>query len=78
MMKIWSTKYCLTMGILEHEVKDVGDGLVRVANTVQYLHGEGREWHRTYESAIARAEQMRRKKILALQKQIERLHALRF
>jgi hypothetical protein len=35
-----------------------------------YLHGEGREWHRTRQQAVERAEALRVKKIKALRNQI--------
>ena len=41
-------------------------------------HGEGKEWCRTKEEAIKRAEEMRKKKICSLKKQIEKLNSLRF
>ena len=79
-MKVWITKYALTSGILEKEVKDFGDGSVReIENSFPiYYHGEGKEWHRTKESAIAKAEEMRKKKIASLKKQIEKLEKMEF
>lgn len=38
----------------------------------------GKDWHRTPEAAIARAEEMRAEKIASLKKQIERLMKLEF
>lgn len=76
-MKIWNSKYALTEGLIEQEVEEVGDSMVKVG-PLQYLHGEGREWHRTRESAAARAEAMRRAKIASVRKQLARLEALRF
>ena len=77
-MKVWITKYALMHGILErtgescppHGMIQYGIGL--------YAHGEGREWHRTRESAIKRAESMRAKKIVSLEKSIEKMKALQF
>lgn len=43
-----------------------------------YYHGEGNDWHRTKESAIAKAEEMRKKKIASLKKQIEKLEKMEF
>lgn len=43
-----------------------------------YYHEEGKEWHRTKESAIAKAEEMRKKKIASLQKQIKKLENINF
>lgn len=76
-MKIWNSKYALTEGLIEQEGEEVGDSMVKVGS-LQYLHGEGKEWHRTRESAAARAEVMRKAKIASVRKQLARLEALRF
>ena len=76
-MKIWNSKYALTQGLTEHDGEEVEDGMVKVG-PVYYLHGEGKEWHRTRESAVARAEVMRKAKIDSIRKQLARLEALRF
>ena len=76
-MKIWNTKYALTRGIVEQEAIQVS--MTTVKNGVaSYLHGEGKEWHRTNKSAVARAEDMRNKKIDSLKKQLATLESLRF
>lgn len=84
-MKIWNTKYALTTGITTHEVNGTcgtNDSMVEVPKTVKryafYLHGEGKDWHRTEESAIARAEMLRAKKIDSLKMQIKKLEKLKF
>ena len=80
-MKVWITKYALTSGIIETEAEECGDDMVRVHNSTfcdSYYHKEGREWHRTKESAIAKAEEMRKKKIDSLQKQIKKLENMKF
>lgn len=79
-MKVWITKYALTKGILEKECEDCRDDTVRETENSfpVYYHGEGKEWHRTKESAIKRAEEMRQKKITRLKKQIEKLEGMRF
>ena len=77
-MKVWITKYALTIGILErtgefcppHGVIQYGIGL--------YAHGEGREWHRTHYSAAKRAEAMRITKIASLKRGIVKMKALQF
>lgn len=76
-MKIWNSKYALTEGLIEQEGEEVGDSMVQVGSS-QYLHGEGKEWHRTRESAAARAEVMRKAKIASVRKQLARLEAMRF
>ena len=82
-MKIWNSKYALTEGLIEQEGEEfgeVGSSIIRVGSPLrkEYLYGEGKEWHRTRESALARAEVMRRAKIASVRKQLARLEALRF
>lgn len=77
-MKIWITKYALTNGIREAEGTGVSDGMasVRGPHLTEYYHG--RDWHKTREAAVARAEEMRTAKIASLQKSIAKLEKLRF
>lgn len=79
-MKVWITKYALTQGIFEAEAEVIEDGTVRVRQEfiVSYYHKEGRDWHKTKESAVAKAEEMRKKKIASLKKQIEKLEKKKF
>lgn len=80
-MKVWITKYALTKGIIETEAEDCGDDMVRVHNKGycdSYYHKEGNEWHRTKQSAISKAEEMRKKKIESLKKQIRKLENMKF
>lgn len=76
-MKIWNSKYALTDGLIEQDGEDVGDSMVKIG-PLQYLRGDGMEWHRTREGASARAEVMRKAKIASVRKQLARLEALRF
>ena len=76
--KIWVTKYALSKGIFETEGEAVGEGLFKAHKQYDYFHGEGRDWHRTKESAIVRAENMRIAKIASLKKQIAKLEKLSF
>lgn len=41
-------------------------------------YARGKDWHRTPEAAIARAEEMKAAKIASLRKQIDRLEKLEF
>lgn len=81
-IKIFNTKYCLTSGILEQDAIEVGDGMVEIPKTgktfAYWLHGEGKEWHRTLDSAILHAEDMKAKKISSLNKSISKLENLKF
>ena len=77
-MKIWNSKYALTSGLLLQDGREVGDSVVRIAESYQYLVGEGKEWHRTYEEAAMRAEQMRDEEVGRLAGEIARLKAMSF
>ncbi len=79
-MKVYVTKYALTLGIQEREVIDVGHGSVRDTATLmpQYFYIEGKGWHKTMESAIKQANRMRDSRIKALEKQIQKLKELTF
>lgn len=78
-MKVWITKYALTSGILEREAEVCTDSTISVKGTgycTVCFHGN--EWHKSRESAIAKAEEMRKKKIASLKKQIEKLEKMEF
>lgn len=81
-MIVYVTKYALTKGIQMHEVGEPSGSteLVTDVRGWQYgeFHGQGREWHKTLESARIRAEELREAKIVSLQKQIKKLKNLRF
>lgn len=84
-MQIWITKYALTTGIFVTEAEDDFDSLVGDAiNVIQkgacnghqlYFRGN---WHTTEEKAIAKAEKMKKLKIISLKKQIKKLQKLEF
>jgi hypothetical protein len=78
-MKVFVTKYALTAGIQEIEVKqseNYPEMVTNIANSYQTFHGEGRDWHRTWDSAAAHAEKMRVGKIASLKKSIHKLERL--
>ena len=82
-MIIYVTKYALTTGISKHEADIHKDGNMAVTKRVcqsysMCLHGEGKEWHRTREAALNRAEEMRIKKLQSLDKQHKKISALKF
>lgn len=79
-MKAWITKYALTCGIGRIECKEVGSGMIKdyQQKYPTYYHGEGREWHRTFESAVQKANDMKKLKIKALNKQIAKLNSIDF
>lgn len=81
--KIWSTKYALTSGIVEHLVEKCGEGMVKTAGSFssgggEYFYVEGKQWHRTLEQAKEYAETMRKKKIESLKKSIAKIEKLTF
>lgn len=76
MIMVWCTKKALTKGV------EYLSGYI-VNNSFYHkeyfgVFGEGKNWHRTKEGAIERAEQMRLNKIKALKKQIEKLEKISF
>ena len=78
--EVWITKYALSTGIRKETVRQSlsPDMVVTDDRWKQCFHGEGRDWHRTRESAEARADMMRQAKILSLRKQIMKLGAMTF
>lgn len=77
---VYITKYALTKGIFKSRVviSTFCETMVRDVKTQICYHGEGRDWHRTVESALKRAEEMKRKRIISLKKSIEKLEKLKF
>lgn len=86
-MNFYVTKYALTSGLMtfesiDYEVKS-GTNMLRPKAHVpfgfrHFFHVEGKEWHRTEEAAIARAEEMRVAKIASLKRQMAKLEKLDF
>ncbi len=76
--KVWLTKYALTQGVFLKDVEDCGDDMVadRGKYTACY-HGEGRDWHRTRESALRRVEEMRAAAIKAAKRKLDKLTTMR-
>ena len=80
-MKVWISKYALTQGIFETEAEiceTFADMIKCVGEWGAFYHGEGKEWHKTKEEAIVKAEEMRLKKIESLKKQIDKLTKMKF
>lgn len=79
-MKVWISKYALTTGLYEVEVElsNTFPGMVYEKKNMVFYHGEGREWHRTKEGAVKRAEEMRIRKINSLKKQIKKIENMKF
>jgi hypothetical protein len=82
-MKVFATKYALSIGIEEFEAdwnENVPSMVTKKSDRWHACsyHGEGRDWHRTREAAVKRANAMRVKKIASLKKQIDKLEAQAF
>ncbi|WP_304977218.1 hypothetical protein [Parabacteroides goldsteinii] len=81
MAKIFITKYALTKGIIEKEA-DIHS--FRDGSKFAYVRGEFIGYKMivdafyNYESAIQRAEEVRKKRIASLKRQIEKLEKLSF
>lgn len=82
--KVYVTKYALSTGIIViSDVEwctDISEQMVsyklRDNNITQILHSP--DWHRTPETALARAEEMRQAKIKSIKKQLTKLEKLEF
>ena len=87
-MKVWITKYCLTMGIQEMEanvcsangdmIEKVKDNESKEFQPTEFYHGKGRDWHDNKNSAIKRANEIKSKKIESIKKQLKRIENLKF
>jgi hypothetical protein len=85
---IWVTRYALSSGIfsVEADIKtsnsDGADGPTTASfkreQDVWNIYVHKPDWYRTREDAVKRANEMRRKKIISLKRQIEKLEALTF
>lgn len=78
----WVTKYALTTGIQKVQAtvcSDISETMISYREDARYeLTAHGKDWHRTEEEAVARAEEMRVKKIASLKKSIAQLERLSF
>lgn len=77
---VWITTYALTTGITRHSARishiPSMVEIIHERSLKQYAHGEGKDWHRTREGAVARAEEMRKAKIASLRKSIAKLEKM--
>lgn len=78
------TKYALTSGIFVFTgtISRASPGMLHGRRSeehyTEHFHGEGRDWHRTWESALARAEKMKEAKIASLNKSIRKIERMTF
>lgn len=73
----WVTKYALTAGIERKPLRIADSGYAYSLERFHVQYGPT-EWHQLREQAVAKAEDMRRKKIASLRKQIAKLEGLSF
>lgn len=79
MIKVWITKHALTEGIKVVDAEVCGDGsMVSYGNAGCSMYAHGKDWHKTPEAAMDRAEEMRKAKIASLRKSIAKIEALKF
>jgi hypothetical protein len=76
-MKVWVTKYALTVGIKVIDV-DIIPSSKMIKYGHSYLHGEGKEFHLNEKSAVAKANEMVSAKIKSLEKSLLKFKALKF
>lgn len=84
-MKVYITKYVLTSGIeeinLSHMASSGIDGVflsfARTVGSCPEVYSK-KDWYYDKDSAVARAEEMRKKKIASLRKKIEKLEKMKF
>ena len=80
-MKIWITAYCLTYGILERHADETDGDIVTIRETngtSWRLFGEGKNWHRNKSDAIKRANDIKIKRLMSIDKQRKRISAIEF
>lgn len=85
MKKVFITKYALTQGIIEKETeitiyKSSIEEPIECARVIGEWPGYtiGKEAFYTLEEAVKKAEEMRKRKIASLRKQIEKLEKMEF
>ena len=76
-MKVFITKYALSMGILAREGNPWEDYVSCDFNGRKLLIGKG-DWHLTMVGAVDKAESMRLNKIASLERHINKLKAMVF
>ena len=75
-MKVWISKYALTQGVRYTNGEPVKGIYFLGIGTHEWYDRD--EWHKTPEEAVAKAEEMRKRKLASLEKQVAKLRALTF
>ncbi len=75
---VWITRYALTSGVEKARANRCSrtPGMIAVRRGIATVYFHGKDWHETEKAALARANNMRLKKIAALGKQIAKLQKL--
>lgn len=78
--RLYITKYALTEGIRleECDISPKFSSMATPHGRIMSYHGEGKEWHRTFESAQKQAYAMRDAKIKSLEKALKKMKAMNF
>jgi hypothetical protein len=76
--KVWLSKSALTDGVTECVVTGAFEGRIRTDNYYWRPLTAGKDVHATRAEAVAAAEEMRKRRIESLRKQIAKLEALTF
>ncbi len=76
-MKVWISKLAIAKGVFQCETVSEHGGKVRLPEGY-FLYIPGKHMHKTKAEAIAKAEEMRIKRIASLKKQIEKLESMKF
>ena len=79
-MKVWITKYALTVGIFEADVEPYGNNISYVLwdNGIRCIKLYCDEFYLSKKIAIKKAKEMCRKEIGSLEKMIKKLEEMRF
>ena len=79
-MKVWITKYALTVGIFEADVEPYGNNISYVLwdNGIRFIKLYCDEFYLSKKIAIKKAKEMCRKEIESLEKMIKKLEEMRF
>ena len=74
----WVTTYALTQGIMKVDGEVCHGTSSKLLTYDKFGSASGEDWHRTHESAVKKAEDMRKAKIASLKKSIAKLEAMKF
>ena len=76
-MKVWITKYALTDGIIEREAEEIEGKCIQTVERFPAFYSR-KDWYKTREDAVKRANEMKEREINSLKKRIKKLEDLKF